>query len=197
MLRITYFFALFLVISLAYPKSLHADTSTPPTPVVHADLSAGFAYALNGFIVPSSLRGGLEDGKGGWFHVGLHPTKLEWIEFNCGADYLNKDDGNHGWGIHCGTVFFLSLGNWAKLGLGPFLGYHGERRLLTLSLQKLDAPETLHAFNFGVSPVVEIRLGTEWLWAVGEVEASLSPPGTHAYWEWELAPKIGLKISFE
>src|SRR3989338_6470140 len=113
---------------------------------VHVDLGLGFAYGQNGFIVPAPLQGGREDGKGAWFHLGLHPKNAEWFEINCGADFLNKDEGNWSWGVHCGAVFFLNIRDWAHLGLGPFMGYHGERRLLTLSGQKLTRPETLHSF---------------------------------------------------
>jgi len=169
----------------------HHDEDSP----VHIDLGLGYAYGLNGFIVPQHLKGGLEDGHGAWLHFGLHPAKAEWIEINLGGDFINKGEGNLSWGIHCGVVLLAKLGGWVRLGLGPFLGYHGERRLLTLSLDRLDEPETFHSFIFGVSPVLQVKLGLDRLWFVAEAEIGFTPLNYgHKFWEWETVFMTGLKF---
>lgn len=163
---------------------------------VHVDLGAGYLYALNGFIVPAPLVGGLEDGHGAWAHLGLHPEAYEWLEVNCGVDIADKGSGNLSWGIHGGVVFSTTIAGALRLGIGPFLGYHGERRFVTLSGQKLQEPETLSSFIVGVNPVVEVRLGSDHVWAVAEAEIGIAPPGSHRYPEWDTALKSGVKISF-
>ncbi len=176
-------------------KEIHNGHTHTPGQRVHADISGGYAYARNGFIVPPPLRGGLEDGHGAWFHIGLHPASAEWFEANCGGDIFNKDDGNYSWGIHCGVVFAATIADRLRLGIGPLMGYHGERRMVTLSGQKLTKPETGSAFIFGLSPTISVRLFKQ-VWLGLDVEAVVAPPGFHKYWEWEVALKPGLTFSF-
>ncbi len=159
------------------------------------DLSGGYGYARNGFIVPAPLIGGLEDGHGAWLHISLHPRRLEWLGFSLGVDVFNKDDGNWGWGLHVGVEFEAHLTNWLRIGISPLLGYHGERRLITLSGQILDRPELLSGFTMGLEAMISAKLWGPF-WLVGKAECGLTAPGSHRYWEWECGPRVGLGVHF-
>lgn len=175
---------------------LHSQSDDHDHTGVIFDIAAGYAYGRNGFIVPKPLVGGLEDGHGGWLHVSLHPGRFEWLGFALGVDFVNKDEGNWGWGLHFGVEFEAHLLPWLRLSGSPFLGYHGERRLVSLSGDQLTRPEILSGFTLGLEASAAIRLGPTPAWLIFKAECGLTAPGSHRYWEWECGPRAGVGLHF-